>query len=96
MFNLSSSYFCAPLPLAYIMYHTYRVEFTVDRFITYFRSYEAAVPSRMPLPAWSQNGAGAGMLISIFQLACADLMLAYADLLVSFVVDSTTFLSQDN
>ena len=54
------------------------------------------VPARMPLPAWSQNGAGAGMLISIFQLAYADLMLAYADLLVSFVVDSTTFLYQDN
>ena len=34
--------------------------------------------ARMPLSAWSQNGAGSGMLISICQHLCADLMLAYA------------------
>ena len=35
----------------------------------------------MTLSAWSQNGAGAGDQISICQHLCADLMLAYADLI---------------
>ena len=52
------------------------------------RTTKSDIYARMPLSAWSQNGAGAGMLISICQHLCADLI---SRLYVTYVTYVTHF-----